>query len=122
MKLFILKVENVHVVNKMNEYDDYDYDDYDAFCDSVGMGGGCGEDCPVFLRGDCSEQENAIEDIIKEINDPESEMVLELYDVAIQEMVEEYLDNDIEVKQNNVIVDFDRAMDIFKSYYENIDR
>ena len=89
-----------------------DYDD-STTCDIEGMSGRCGEDCPVFLRGDCELEEEAIENIISEINDSESERVLESFDEAIQEMVENYLDDNIQVKQKNTVADFDRAMDIF---------
>ncbi len=100
------------------EYDEGDYEDY-ATCDSVGMGGNCGEDCPVFLRGDCSEQENAIEDIIKTVF-KDNERTLESYDENIQEMIECFIDAhnyDIDMyaeikEQKNIITDFDRAMEI----------
>ena len=28
-------------------------DDYDKTCHEVGIGGNCGVDCPVYLRGEC---------------------------------------------------------------------
>jgi len=93
--------------------DDWD-DQYNFSCHSVGMSGECGEDCPVFLRGDCENADELITSIIKEINDSESEMKLESYDEVIQEMVEDYLDKNVEVKQKNIITSFNRAMEILK--------
>lgn len=39
--------------------DDWD-DPYNFSCHSVGMGGGCGEDCPVFIRGDCENADDMV--------------------------------------------------------------
>ena len=48
----------------------YDDDAYHHSCHSVGINGGCGYDCPVFLRGDCDIEdemiEHALEDGMKE--------------------------------------------------------
>ncbi len=31
-------------------------------CDQIGIGGGCGFECPVFLRGDCEIADEVAED------------------------------------------------------------
>lgn len=46
--------------------DDYDPDRYYHSCHSVGIGGGCGFNCPVLLRGDCENEEEMKE------HDPEA--------------------------------------------------
>ncbi len=91
----------------MIEYNDDDY----ATCDSVGMGGNCGDDCPVFLRGGCEEQANAIDTIIKMINNGESKY--DEYDEAIQEMIDDCLYDEKEEKQKDLTISFDKSMEIF---------
>lgn len=48
----------------------YDDDAYLYSCHNVGINGGCGYECPVFLRGDCDIEdemiENALADGMKE--------------------------------------------------------
>ncbi len=96
----------------MNEYDEdnYDYDDY-ATCESVGMGGNCGNECPVFLRGVCEVQGEAIDDIIKMINNGESKY--DEYDEVIQDMIDDCLYDEKEEKQKDLTVNFDKSMEIF---------
>lgn len=41
-------------------------DDWEGHtCDSIGIGGNCGLDCPVLLRGDCESEDEMYEDINK---------------------------------------------------------
>jgi len=55
-------------------------DDSDETCFSVGMGGGCGVNCPVFLRGDCGEPQAIDKEcIIKEHGKEEAEHIFNLY-------------------------------------------
>jgi len=46
--------------------DSFGYDDSWQTCHTVGISGGCGYDCPVFLRGDCDIQEEIIENGLNE--------------------------------------------------------
>jgi len=44
-------------------------------CDQIGIGGGCGFDCRVFLRGECDTADEMIEDASHE----DFELYLEIY-------------------------------------------
>jgi len=35
-------------------------------CDTIGIGGGCGTDCPVWLRGECAYAEEGMENYTSE--------------------------------------------------------
>jgi hypothetical protein len=48
----------------MSDYDDWD-DPYNYSCHSVGMGGGCGIDCPVLNRGGCDIQDEIVETMLE---------------------------------------------------------
>lgn len=51
-ELFEFEPIKVLVHTSLDDY--YSYSEEDPSCFSVGMGGDCGFDCPVFLRGKCS--------------------------------------------------------------------
>jgi hypothetical protein len=38
---------------------------YGNECHNIGISGNCGWDCPVFLRGDCTVAEEAIDDELR---------------------------------------------------------
>lgn len=68
----------------------YNNDDYDyytsATCDSVGMSGNCGFDCPVFNRGSCDYppdfDEPQLIEIIETYDFDDAMEILEAYDVT----------------------------------------
>lgn len=84
--------------------DDYDEDDYywSASCESVGMGGDCGPECPVYLRGECD-----IEDEIDEVA-IECAMKKEIDDDILTDVVYEA------VQDKRINGSFDDAMEIFE--------
>lgn len=50
-------------------------------CMRVGMAGGCGASCPVFIRGECDEpQEITKDEVIDEHGDKLSIEIFKLYD------------------------------------------
>ncbi len=85
----------------MTGTDDYDRDDWDDpynySCDSVGMGGDCGPECPVYNRGDCN-----IED--------------EIDDIAIECAMKKAIGDDVvyeAVQYRRLHGSFDSAMEMF---------
>jgi hypothetical protein len=48
-------------------------------CFDVGMWGGCGIECPVFLRGDCGEPQE-LKDELNELDEEDREKVIKAYD------------------------------------------
>jgi len=90
-------------------------DDYDVDCYTVGNGGNCGVDCPVFVRGECEQQDEAIENIIYDHGaDIRSIIGTGLYEEEVDDMIVDMLDERVETKQKDTFTDFDRAMDVFK--------
>ena len=49
-------------------------------CFDVGMWGGCGLECPVFLRGDCGEPQELIDDAMSELDEDDIQELAEMYD------------------------------------------
>ena len=49
-------------------------------CFDVGTWGGCGVNCVVFLRGDCDEPRELIEDVKKEMPQEDINELAEMYD------------------------------------------
>ena len=44
-------------------------EDWHGECHSVGIGGGCGYDCPMFVRGDCDIQDEMNEGLLEDYQD-----------------------------------------------------
>lgn len=81
---------------------DEDGGDYywDATCEGVGQGGDCGPECPVYLRGDCT-----IEDEIDEV----------AIELALKKEIDDDILNDAvyeAVQDKRINGSFDAAMEI----------
>lgn len=46
-------------------------------CDRIGMGGGCGPDCQVFIRGDCELEDEINESIDSGAMDGDQHLLFE---------------------------------------------
>ena len=49
-------------------------------CFDVGIWGGCGINCPVFLRGDCNEPQELIEESVEEMPQDDIDELADYYD------------------------------------------
>ena len=61
-------------------------------CEVVGINGGCGYECPVFLNGDCSVEQQMLTDLVNhEISCHEPDEIAEIFD-EVGEDLEEFLE------------------------------